>query len=277
MSAPTQPGVYAGVPDSVYHRDKGSLSSSQARRLLEVSPRRWHWERDHPKAPSDAFDLGHVVHTLVLGVGAQPVDSEFEEWRAKAAKDRVAEIRASGGIPLKPGDYRRAHAMADSLRAHEDIAALLSSGQPELSVYHHDTESGLLLRTRPDWTHWTSPSTAIVVDVKTSGEPDPDAFAWSAGKFGYYQQEAWYCDGYQALGVECRFLFAVVCTEPPYEAYAVELPERARWLGRRRNRRAIGIYTGCLTTGQWPGVPGGIHQIDLPEKYYRREEYLSDY
>lgn len=276
MTAPTVPGIYAGVPESVYHGDRGSISSSQARRLLEVTPHRWKWERDNPKPPSDAFDLGTAVHTIVLGVGAQPVDSGYDKWQSNDAKAEVARIRKAGGIPLKPKDYAAAHAAAAKVLNHEGAAAILAEGEPELSAWVRDPETGVMLRSRPDWTRWLDPVTAICDDFKTSSEPGPDEFLWSAAKYGYHRQQAWIKRVMRLLGIEViDFRFLVVCTDPPYEPYIVDLPQRAEDLGDRDNRRAIDRYAECMHTDIWPTHADGIHHIDLPEKTYRQEEWTS--
>ncbi len=274
MSAPVKPGLYAGVPESIYHSDRSSISSSQARRLLEVTPHRWKWERDHPKPASDAFDLGTVVHTIVLGVGAQPVDSGYDKWQSNDAKAEVARIRAAGGIPLRPKDFAAAHAAAARLLEHSAVAVILADGVPELSGWAQDPETQVMMRTRPDWTRWLGPDLADVDDLKTSAEPGPDEFMWSVAKYGYHRQQAWIEHVLAVLGITVRrFRFIVVCTDPPYEVYIVDLPARAVELGARDNRRALERYAECVLTDTWPTHEAGVHHIDLPGKSYRQEEY----
>jgi hypothetical protein len=274
MNARIEPGLYAGVPERVYHADRDSISSSQARRLLEVTPHRWKWERDHPPEPSDVFDFGTAVHTIVLGVGAQPVDSGHDKWQSNAAKAEVARIREAGAIPLKPKDFDRAHAAAARVRENSDVAALHSAGEPELSGWARDPITGVMMRTRPDWLRFTSPTTAIVDDFKTSSEPGPDGFMWSVAKYGYHRQQPWIEFVLSLLGITVtEFYFTVVCVDPPHEVYVVDLPARAVELGARDNRRALDRYAECLLADTWPSHASGIHHIDLPEKTYRQEEY----
>ncbi|MFE3081742.1 PD-(D/E)XK nuclease-like domain-containing protein [Nocardia tengchongensis] len=274
MTAPTEPGFYAGVPENVYHGDPASISSSQLRRLLAVTPHRWRYECDHPKPPSGEMEFGTAVHTIAFGVGAQPVNSGYQLWNSKEAKARVAEIRAAGSIPMRPREFEAAHTAANNLRAHPEAARLLASGQPELSAWAPDPETGVMLRVRADWVHWTGPTTAVIGDGKTSSEPGPDEFQWSVDKFGYHRQQALYQKVFALLGIQTAFVFLVVCTDPPYEVYVVELPDRAIELGERDNARALAIYAHCLATGEWPTHHLGIREIDLPARAYKREEYL---
>ncbi len=274
MSAPTVPGLYAGVPEAIYHGDRDSISSTQARRLLEVTPHRWKWERDNPKAASDAFNFGTALHSLVLGVGAAPVDTGYEKWNTDKAKELVAKIRETGDIPLRPKEFDAVHAAAERVRAHQTAGAILSAGEPELSAWARDAETGVMLRARPDWVRWLDPATALVDDLKTSSEPGPDEFIWSVAKFGYHRQRAWIEYVLALLGIRVvEFRFIVVCNVAPYEVYVVDLPLRAAELGARDNRRAINTYAECVLTDTWPTHEAGVHHIDLPEKVYRQEEY----
>lgn len=266
-------GLFREVPEAVYHGDRGSISSSQARRLLEVTPHRWLWERDNPRPPSSAMQFGTCVHSLALGTGPQPVDTGTDEWRTDEIKEQLAAIRASGAIPLRKKDYARVVAAVAQVRAHKSASRLLSSGDAELSGWTRDPETGAMVRTRIDWTHWTGPATAIIGEVKTTPEDGPDEFAWSVDKFGYHRQQAWNQDVYELLGIKTKFVFIVVCVDPPHEVYCVELPDRAVDLGRRDNRRALDIWAQCCAADTWPSHGDGVHLIDLPEKAYRREAY----
>jgi hypothetical protein len=274
MTAPTEPGLYAGVPEHVYHGDRNSISSTQVRRLLEVTPHRWQWERDRPRPPSSAMEWGTALHTLVLGVGMPPVDTGFDVWNTKASKEKVAEVRAEGGIPMKPNDFAAVHAAAENLRSHPEAARLLAAGVPELSAWARDPDTGVMLRARADWVHWMDERTAVIGDVKKSNEPGPDEFAWSVDKYGYHRQQAFYQRVFGLRGIHTAFVFLVVCSDAPFEPYVVDLPDRAVELGERDNARALEIYAKCVADDSWPTHEPRIHEIDLPARAYKREEYL---
>lgn len=276
MTAPIEPGLYSGVPEDVYHGGD-SLSSSGARRLLEVTPHRWQWEQQHPKPPSDEMVWGSAVHSLVLGAGPTPVDTGYERWQSNDAKAEVARIKAEGGIPLKPKDFARAHDAAAKVREHPDAAALLASGDPELSAYAPDSGTGVMRRARPDWMQWIGHRTARVGDLKTSSKTGPRPWVWSAADFGYHIQMPWYADVLADLPdpVEvAEWLWLVVCSDPPYEVWIVEMPPAAYDLGRRQCRRALDIYAECRDTGIWPTHPEGVHLLDLPANTYRQEDWI---
>jgi hypothetical protein len=93
MTSITEPGLYEGVPETVYHADPvepgPSLSSSIAKLLVTRSPRHaWH---EHPRlrkakaleveAPSKAMDIGTAAHKLILGRGRDIVEITADDYR----------------------------------------------------------------------------------------------------------------------------------------------------------------------------------------------------
>ncbi|RVW06250.1 PD-(D/E)XK nuclease-like domain-containing protein [Rhodococcus spongiicola] len=258
-------GLYADIPDHVYHSDKNSLSSSGARALL-ASPARYRYRLDHPPEPKDHFDFGHAAHSLILGVGAELVRIDADEWRTKAIKDVVAAVRAEGKVPLKPADYDTVHAMADQLCTHPIAAMLFRDGQAELSGFWRDDHTGMWLRVRPDWLPTQGSGRQIIVDYKTTTSADPKHFAKAAYDYGYHQQAPWYIDGLTALGLgdDPAFVFVAQEKTAPYLVSVIELDDDAVALGRQRNREAIDLYAHCQATDTWPDYGQDVHRVSLP-------------
>ncbi|WP_342659459.1 Exodeoxyribonuclease 8 [Rhodococcus ruber] len=272
-------GVYDGIPDNEYHADKGSLSSSGARKLLPPScPAIFRWEQDNPTAPKDEYDMGHAMHTMVLGVGAPVVRIDVDSWTTKAAREQRDAARADGNVPLKASDYDTAVAMANSIRRHPVAAALFQDGVAEQSLYWRDLDTGVMLRCRPDWLPPKRTGRLLVVDLKTSTSANPDKFAKSCAEYGYHQQAAWYLDGIAALQLadDAAFLFVVQSKTPPFEVTVNELDHESLLLGRRLNRHAIDVYAECVESGVWPGYGHEVNRITLPAwAHYQSEEILS--
>lgn len=280
-AAPSAPGLYPDLDEAVYHADKLSLSSTGARKLLEVPPAQWIYDRDNPDTeaaePNEALELGSAVHTLTLGAGPEVVPIMAKDWRTKGAQQQRTEARAAGKIPLLIAKYKRAKTMADNLRHHPRLARALEQGTPELSGYWRDPETGLMCRLRTDCLY-TAPSGAVLaIDVKTADTADPAAFVKSVITYGYDQQDDWYTTGLEILlGVRSpAFLFAIVAKKPPHLVSIVELPPEWLERGRRRNRQALDIYARCLESGHWPGFGDDIHHPDMPYWLVKQEEYAQ--
>ncbi|MDI9914393.1 PD-(D/E)XK nuclease-like domain-containing protein [Rhodococcus sp. IEGM 1379] len=279
MTAPTEPGVYGGITDEVYHGDRISLSSSGARKLLAPScPAKFRHEQDNPPAPKKVFDFGHAAHSLVLGYG-----SELREIPDKllasngavstaAAKEFVANARTEGAVALKPAEHQKVHEMADAIRSHETAAELLSNGKPEQSLYWRDQATGIMRRARPDWLPNVTGSRLVITDYKTAVSADENDFVRAAGDYGYHCQAPWYCDGIIELGIhpDPEFVFVVQEKEPPYLVNVVQLAPEAIELGRQLNRIAIETYVTCRQTGIWPGYGEDIKLVDLPPWIYNQ-------
>ncbi|WP_324195831.1 PD-(D/E)XK nuclease-like domain-containing protein [Nocardia cyriacigeorgica] len=204
------------------------------------------------------------------------VDTGFDKWQSNDAKARVAEIREAGGIPLRPKDFDAVHQAAENLRNHERVRRWLASGEPELSVYHRDPVTGVMLRARADWVHWIDARTALILDVKKSRAEGPDEFRESVEKFGYDCQQDWYQAAFAAHGITTAFEFGVICSDPPYEPYVVDLSDRYLERAAERNRRAIDIYAACRESGHWPSHGDGDHSNHIqPSRWAYKEDYAA--
>lgn len=275
-------GLHTDLTNEDYHADKTSLSSSGARKLIQPGgPAKFRWEQDHPQPPKKTFDLGNAAHKLILGVGPQLQVINHDVWNTKAAKAEVAEARAAGAIPLKQHEMEQIKAMAAAIRQHPTAAALLDPayGQPEVSAFWIDQPTGIRRRARFDWLPNPNNGRLIIPDYKTCADASEDAFAKSVDNYGYNCQADWYIAAAQALdlgGQDTEFLFIAQEKEPPYLVNVIGLDFMAMQIAAAKNRHAIDTYTGCLTTGTWPGYGDEPNYTSLPPwaEYRDKEIYL---
>ena len=272
------PGVYLDVPDDVYHSDTGAVSSTGLRKLLPPStPAHFRHYIDHGQAPKAAYDLGHAVHREILGEGADiavPSDGDdvpFEEWRTKEAKAEVARIRAAGQVPVKADAMDRVRAMTTAVREHETAGPLMDRGrvpdaQAELSMWWQDPGTGVWCRSRFDLLTRDADGRLIGVDVKSTDDASPYAFAKSVGSYRYDQQAAHYLAGCAVLdpGTPVGFVFVAVEKEPPYGVGLYELRDDDLAAAHERNGRALRVYAECVASGVWPSYSVEVEPLDLP-------------
>jgi len=266
------------LTDDEYFALTGHLSSTGAKTLLKPGgPARFKHQLDTGTAEiKREFDLGHAVHSLVLGKGSFPVLVDSEEWRSKAVKDEVAAIRADGNLPLRPSDWAAAHAMTDAVLMHPIAAKLFADdrtggGRAERTLIWHD-DHGIPCRAKVYWLRRDG-----IVDLKTCADASETALAKSVHNFGYYVQAAFYTRGYRAVdgpfGPDPFFAFVSVEKEPPYLVHVWQLTERALTYGNSKVAEALEIFRDCTAAGQWPGYPENeITDIDLPP-WVRTEEW----
>ena len=284
-AVPTEDGVYVDVPEEVYHSDLDSLSSSGARQILKTSPRKFLLAQ---RVEKREWDVGHVVHKLILGKGSEiavldpavhglTADNKPAKNYRSTAMWQAAEqdARERGAIPISTADYDTAQAMAAAVRDNPLAAGLLSQGDPEISGYWTDPTTGARLRWRADWLH-QGRTRIIIVDYKTTKNAEPKAFHKSCSDYGYHQQDAWYREGLIACGVDADPLFLFIAQEKeyPYEVTVHESQPDDLARARALNRKAIDLWARCHQNNDWPGYPARIHAIEHPVYAIRREEAL---
>lgn len=241
-----EPGLYDGIPEDEYHGDPESLSVSGAKDLLRA-PALYQWRQDHPEE-HDYFDFGSAAHAYLLGAG-RPVESvDAADWRSAAARAERDRIRDEGAIPVLVQEWARIQDMADAVSHHRMASSLLSGGQPEVSAYAVDDETGILRRGRFDYL-----TAEAVVDYKTTASAEPSTFATACARYGYDMQAAWYLDLCDDLQPRDAFAFVAQEKTEPYLVQVYVLDASAEERGRRRNRRALNLFQHCLETDNWPG------------------------
>jgi hypothetical protein len=269
-----EPGVYdISVED--YFADPvpgGSISSSGARKLLPPScPAKYRWEQDHPGPTSKRhFDLGHAAHMLVLGAGPELVVIDADNYRTKTAQTAQTEAHAEGAVPLLVHEHDQVQAMSAAIRRHPIAGPLFNPehGTPEVSIFWHDTPTGIMRRARFDWLpHQHDGRRLIIPDYKTARSADPETFARDAWNHGYFQQADFYLDGAQALGLadaNAAFVFVVQEKDPPYVVGIFEPDSTSLQIARFLNRQAIEIYAECMSTGNWPPYSTAVELMAMP-------------
>ncbi|BBU22136.1 PD-(D/E)XK nuclease-like domain-containing protein [Mycobacterium xenopi] len=271
---PLEDGVYAGIPTSDYQSDRDSLSASGARLLLSA-PAKYAWQLDHPREPATHFDIGTLVHTLVLGCGDEIEVVDAEDWRSKHARECRDKARETGRVPILRADYDAAVDMRDAVKIHHRLAAeLFDAGEPEMSMWVRDPATGVRLRARPDWMTQRD-GRLWLVDLKTCQSADPREFGRTANHLGYHVQMAWYVTVARLLELDPNpvFLFVLVEKTPPHLVSVVELDADAYQLGYRRMREAIDVFRACRDWDEWPGYAADseIVPVALPQWVFRHQ------
>lgn len=285
-----EPGLIHDLPEKEYHAES-ALSCSQAKLLIPPStPRKFQHALGQPEQRKRVFDIGKAVHAKVLGTpldvvavqklnrSKERVDAEdYDTLSAQAHRD---EIYADGKTPLLQHEINACDAMAEAVLSNPDARALMElPSHPEVSAFWTDPETGIDCRARFDWLPDVKPGRRLIItDLKTAVSAWPAEFIRSAASFFYDLQDAWYRDAAKALGLdpEPEFLFVVVEKAEPYDVSVVRLHADARQRGEALMDRTRRIYAECVRSGQWPGIPHGVHTTDLPAyEHYKHEEFLQ--
>jgi hypothetical protein len=275
------PSIIPGMPDDEYHADPvkgGSLSQSGAKTLL-TAPALYKWRLTHP-VTKHAYDLGHVTHTRILGTGLPAVEippdtlSKNGAASTREAKAFIKQTREAGLVPMKRDDLALVDGMRDAVMTNPTASELLSTGDPETSMFAPDPDTGVWLRGRADWL-----APGAIVDLKTARTADPDGFRRTAADYGYDIQATWYPRVLELAGGEAdvAFFFIVVEVEPPHLVSVIELDTEFLAVGRSRMRRAIDLFKRCRDNDDWPGYGGGGTHLVGPPRWLVDAEDLGGF
>lgn len=235
--------------------------------MIARSPLHWK-QRAFSREETSAMRIGSAVHCAVLE--PERFNDRYVQMpnqidrRTKAGKEEYAEFLAAhdGKAIIDMTDMDLCMSVADAVRSHPRAAALLSTGQPEVSALWKDEEFGVRCRARYDWLT----SESVLIDLKTTQDASPRAFAKSCAGFRYHVQAAWYLDSYlQATGdLPLGFVFIAVEKTAPYAVALYELDAEAVDFGRQLARRDLARYANAREFDTWPGYAEYIQPLSLP-------------
>ena len=173
---------------------------------------------------------------------------------------------------LKCDTLDKVRRMRDSVHANPEAHALLSEGQPEVSVWGQHEVTGTLVKCRADWLR----ADGICADLKTCACASPSKFAKDMANFGYDLQDVHYTTTLTSAGKDCSaFCFVAVESEPPYLCQVYELDERSRRLASLRYEKALFELDQCKASDQWPGYTDTLSTLSLPVWHLKQLETLA--
>lgn len=278
----TKLGLFADIPEEVYRPMPGLNASTMA--YADQSMAHMKHQIDNPEDSSTpAKDLGTLVHLLAL----QP--EKFDErylaqpdWDARTTVGKAIrdEFNASRGTRkgVDAETLANAQAIVAALKAHPLAGKMLAAPGPcEVVARWKDPKTGILCKGRLD----KYIPGKLALDLKTTADASPAAFASSYYKYGYHRQLAHYIDGYALASGEAETPFAIIAVEnvAPYGVCVFQPDEASLTYGRFDNRRIIDQYAACLKSGVWPCYPNTVRTIGVPDwasKRYETEISMSE-
>lgn len=278
----TEPGCYAAVPLSTYHRhdicDGPSISSTGLRAIYgeDASPKHFYskWPGNPQriiKPEPKHFIIGRALHHLLLGEAyfsklfcIRPDEfpdrstGELRAWNSNRleCKKWLRERAREGRAVLTIKDAETLRNMAVSVENHPLVKAGGLNGQIERSIFWKDKETGVWLKWRPDAIPVDS---ALFVDLKTTRSARGNALPVTMDKFGYYRQAALGREACrEVLGMEMEsFTFLFVEKEDPWHTRDMRCHDDDLDLGVRENRAALQLFAKCFKENRWPGPGDG--------------------
>lgn len=290
------------LPAWIYHTDPcatPSLSASIAGVIDRQSPA--HAAARHPRLEGvprkdvRSLDSGSIIHAMVLQQADlfQVVDAK--DWRTKAAKERRAAIRADRKTPILVHDQEILSLAAKVGRERLAELCLLpeDTDRSDVRVYREcsifwvePSSSGpVQCRSRLDalWLEGPDPSrptSATILDLKTSRSAHPDACRGHVEAYGYAIQQAAYVRAVEAAFPSVRgrvsFVLAFLEIVHPYVVLAARLSTAFADIGRAKWERAVNTWGRCLSRNEWPAYAPGIVTLE-PPSWLLAKEAIAQY
>jgi hypothetical protein len=280
--AALSPGMYLNVPESQYHAaDAKSLVSNSALSAFSArSPMHYAWSLlQPPEPPTPAMALGTAAHVAILE-GREAFDQRYvvlpdfgdmrsstrraerDEWISKSARD--------GKTPITKDDADTVWSMREAVMAHPIARKLLADGSPEVTAVWRDRQTGRPCKARADWLHKHD---GLFVDLKTTDDASPETWARKAAGLRYHVADAFYSNGFDAVGAHIdTFAFLVVERDPPHGVAVYVLDDTARLKGEELYMRDLAALHECIETNRWPGYGGDkVQDLSLPAWATRTE------
>ena len=136
------------MTEAEYHAHP-ALSYSVGKLLLR-SPQHY-LHRLANREESTEFDIGHVIHGLVLGIGSDVVEIPHDSYRTKEARALRDAAYTEGKVPIKTADLQPARDAAEAVLAHPTARGWLErEGPVEQSLFAEDPTTGVAIRGKID-------------------------------------------------------------------------------------------------------------------------------
>jgi exodeoxyribonuclease VIII len=253
------------ISNADYHADP-AVSASHLHAVAK-SPAYYYARFLNPDRPPSeqtaAMRIGSLVHCAVLE--PDEVSKRYAvapDRRTKAGKEHAEHYAANGIEAVSPADMALAQSMAAAVRQDPIAAALLKTGAAEQSFWWDDAATGLRCKCRPDWLT----ANGICVDLKTTTDASPAAFARSVATWRYHVQQEHYLSGLPDIS---HFVFIVVEKSYPYSVAVYELDEHASIEGGALRMRDMHRIATCTAADDWPGYSSAMPTLlSLPRWAY---------
>ncbi len=262
--------------------ERPSLSQSIANLMLKRSP--LHAWTAHPRLgaierPSTkAKDEGSLMHSLLLGRGAEVAIIEAKDFKTKAAQEQRDVAIAEGKLPVIASKYAAMSAAASKLRENMAKEGIVLDGASEVPIeFREDGQDGpVICRSLLDHVNFER---VQIVDLKKITAADNDTCSRHAIDYGYDVQWAANTSALAKLMPEFAghidMVFVFLELEPPYAVVPRRPSGVLRERGERRWQRAVALWDHCLRTNRWPGYASGIVELEAPIWVLKEEELYS--
>lgn len=246
--------IIYNLPAGQYHSTKAlSKSGLDQFRKSPAHFRAWQ-DGETRKESSPALEFGTAVHMAILEphLFTDMYAKFVGDRRTKEGKATYEALINTGKTPLNEDQWQSVTGAAAAVHAHPKAALLIDKIKPEVSVF---ADWGTKVKARIDGL-----AEDYIIDVKTTQDASPRAFAKSIAQFNYHVQAAWY---QRITGIN-RFIFIAVEKEAPFGVACYELDQQAIDHGNAIIDENLKLFVECEQLNSWPCYSSGLQTLSLP-------------
>jgi len=192
--------------------------------------------------------------------------------RTRAGKEQFATFQLSleenNQTIISQDDMDLINRMVDVLYSSEVAAGLLVGGLAEQSIFWNHPKWGFTCKCRPDY---INEKHTVIVDLKTTVDGSPEAFARAVVNYRYHWQGAYYLAGINEILSQdyTTFLFITIEKTPPFAVQNYILKKDDIYLAEEQIKPLLSQYGECLANDVWPGPSDRVQSLELPQWYYK--------
>ena len=285
-------GVYTDMPIDVYHENKTHYSSSSIKEAFK-SMAHFKAYLEKPNERKVHFDFGNAFELnisdekefnksiAVFDPDARPEpemtfgSKANKEWKANFYKANENKLI----IPLSGPDSADTLLLCKkSLFQHPAATALLSNTEYQTSIFWTDPDTGLKLKTRPDfWKPANSKRSAVVTDLKTDKSSESDSHLKTIQDLKYPIQACLQLKGLKhakLIDDSARFFWVVASKSIPYNTEVYEFDSTDIEAFTEQLNFKIGEIKRASDAGVFlsyePNIDMGIKTVNFPYWYLRK-------
>lgn len=255
------------ISNEDYHSSAGISKSGL---LLFKKPRKYWHKYLNPNAKpikkKKSFELGNAVHTYLLEPKLYNKHYKImPKFTGKGSVAKKLEFREANKkkVLIRKVDSEIVKAATQAIAQHPKANNFFTANnrQIEKSFFWIDTDTGLLVKSRPDIIidDW-------IIELKTTANSEEEVFSRDINRYGYHVQAAMAIEAQKQLFNKQinRFLFVACETEEPYitEVYALDDGSIDKGLDIYKTE-LIKAQT-CFIEDDWLGESKNIRWIGIP-------------
>lgn len=249
------------MPAPDYHAHP-AISKSGLDQVRKSPAHYKHW-LTAPREETAAMRLGTLTHLSVFQpelYRSRVVVAPIVDKRTKEGKSiwEQFKVENDGKDIVTHDDAVTIREMTTSVRG-SDAGLMITGGAAEVSLFA--TQNGVDCKARLDYV-----VDDVIVDLKTTEDASPAAFARSVANYRYHVQAAHYLALARELGMEAkRFVFIAVEKEAPYAIARYELDPADLMLAEADRQKHLARYASCQAFDSWPSYSYEIKILTLPK------------